>query len=370
MNFLILVDKVETEFEHQALDYYHLLEAFIEPGLAEHPTIKRYIDNPRTIELSKVRNFDILAFRPLTPAEVKTIHQDNRLFIFSNGSIAPMTVLTAGAVHAFVTFGSRSAYRLAYNLKAMNIKRPVYKIIPWVNTAGIKEYNSVSFGKVDSTEDIGLRPIFRLMAAKTIVIVPNIDPFNSIIVDGWNGIIYEGELSDLGSSELLSLQDRFDAAATMARAQEYVSHLLESRRYKELFINVLDGGSLDHNEPWIEAQIKGSTSWIIPKETMEGGELIQVPESFNDDFRVMRPITLRQLLDYMTNIRFRRVYVFDILVEELDTNETAQVNKLLKILGNRVHDILFCLNDIPPEWRHVAHKLTFMSPSEASKQVR
>ena len=368
MNFLILIDKIETELDHQALDYYQLLGASIEP--TEEQSIVEQVGAPRTIELAKARNLNILAFKPLRPADVKAIHSSNRLFIFSTGSLAPSTILVANAAHAFITFGSRSAFKLANTLKAMNINRPVHRLRPWVDISGIKQYESPPFGRVNSTEDIGLRSVFRLMAARAVVIVPNIDPFNNMITDGWNGIVFEGTMDELDQQKFGDLKETVDAKIVASRAEEHVRFLMDPDRYKKLMHHTLDSGSLDYNEPWIEVRVDTGSSWIIIKESVEDGNVVEIPSLYNQSFRRLRTITLRQLLEYMTNMRFNKVYVFDILTEPLDSQEIALINRSLTILGNRVHNILFCMDIVPEEWKAVASKLTFMSISEASKQVQ
>jgi hypothetical protein len=367
VNFLILIDEIETEFDYQALDYYRLLEAFVEPQIAENQKAKEYIGTPRTIELSKARNMDILAFRPLSPADVKSIHEDNRLFVFSTGSLTPSTVLVAGAVHAFVAFGSKSAFKIANNLKTMRINRPVYRVRPWIDMSGIKQYESPPFGKVSSTEDVGLRAVYRLMAARAVVIAPDYDPFNNTIVDGWNGII--GDVDGLDQQKFVELKQSISPDQVASRAEECVSFLMDTDRYRNHFLRALNGESLDYNEPWIEVQLKGGPNWITVKESIEDGELTQIPPSHNETFRTLRPVTLRQLLDYAVSLRFNKFYVFDSMVENLDSNEIAQINRLLSILGDKIHNILFCM-EVPEEWHSVSNKLTFISASEATKQVR
>jgi hypothetical protein len=305
----------------------------------------------------------------LTIQEVDEIREDNKIVFFSEGDIPPSTVLAANIIDCFVAFGSRSAYKLANKLKNLSIARPVYKMNPWVNTEGIKKYESPPIGKVSGTSDMGLRSVIRLMAAGAVVVVPNYSPFTDIVTDQMNGLIYKGDADTLDNDALVSVGSGLpasDAQSISQRAIEFAAIYSNPENYKALFSSIMDGHGLDHNEPWIRVEPKGGSRWIIQREMMDGGDYAIVPSEYDQTFRTLKVLTLEQLLDYFSRMRFKDAYIFDILPEELDL---GRINKFIGLLGSRIKNIFFCLDEAPEEWSAISSKLTFMPVSEALKQI-
>jgi hypothetical protein len=372
MSFLVLLNPPKAEFDYQALDYCKLFDALVEEGIASDDKVKEYLGDLKTIDLKKARGLTILCFRALTVQEVDEMREDNKLIFFSDGDIPPSTVLAANIIDFFVAFGSRSAYKLANKLKSLNIGKPVYKINPWVNVEGIKKYESPPMGKVSGTGDMGLRSVIRLMAAGAVVVVPNQSPFTDVVTDRFNGLVYKKDTITLDNDALVemgSLLPASEAQGIAARAMEFAKIYSDTDHYKALFDSVIDGHGLDHNEPWIRVETEGGARWIIPKETMVSGDYVVVPPSHDEAFRTLKVLSLVQLLDYFSRMRFKDAYVFDVLLEELDEHALGRVNRFLSILGERAKNIFFCLEEVPEEWSGISQKLAFMPVSEALKQI-
>jgi hypothetical protein len=236
--------------------------------------------------------------------------------------------------------------------------------MPWVDTTGIKQYDEPPLGKLTGAEDIDLRPMLRLMAAGAIVVAPHISPFSDVIVDRWNGVLYKGEpdFSRIGN------EIKTDAETIASRSKEFSVNVLNKERYIQEFIDVVGGNSFDYNEPWIDIKYASGHEWIILKETISGGEVTQIPAQYSDRFKIMKTLSLEQLLNYFANMKFKEAFIFDAIIEELDTDSIGSIHKAIAILGDRVRQIKFCF-DPPEEWSHISNKLIFISPSEASKQV-
>lgn len=362
MNYLILASHGEDEFYYQALDYYKLLKGFVEPSIAEEAT--DYIPEPRTLELNKARGMTILAFRPITFDEAKSIHDDNKLILFSTGVLHPSIAITGRIFDRFVAFGHRSAYKIANRLKIMDIDKPVNRIMPWVDVNGIKQYSGMPLGKVSGDDDTALRPVMRLMAAGAIVVVPNKSPFTDIVVDTWNGAIYSGDPDFVAIGE----KTKGIASDIVTRAKEFVTISTDSERYIREFEAVLAGDSHDYNEPWIDVNYNSGHEWLIIKEKIKNGELIQIPARYHHRYQLMKPLTLSQLLSNFASMRFKAVYVFDVIIEELESKTIGEINRYLAILGNRSKEIFFCIEP-PKEWEPVSSSLTFLPITEATKRV-
>jgi len=363
MNYLILAKSAKDEFCYQALDYYRLFEGFLEPDLAENTS--EYIKEPRVMSLAMARNMTVLAFRPLTSGEVRSIHDDNKVVYFSDGTLHPSVAITGHIYDCFVAFGHRSAYKIANLLKIMSINRPVYRIMPWVDVEGIKQYEKPPLGKVSGGSDLALRPMMRLMAAGAVAVVPNRSPFTDVILNGWNGIVHlEDEPDFLQIGEGI----KEGAMEIVARSTEFVKVATNKESYIASFNNIIEGGAHDHNEPWIDVNYGKGHEWITPKETMKEGELHMVPASYDDRFRVMKPLSLMQLLNNFSSLRFKRAYIFDSLISEIAPEDIGIINRLLNILGERSKDIVFCF-DPPEEWKEVAESLAFLPVAEAVKRV-
>jgi len=362
MNYLILAKPDKSEFYYQALDYYRLLDGFIEPSIADGEM--DYIKNPKIMPPIKARGFTILAFRHLLSDEIKSIHDDNRIVCFINDDLHPGIAVTGNLYDCFIAFGHRTAYRAANYLKAININRPVYKIAPWVDATGIKQYEKPPFGKVAGNKDISLRPMFRLMASGAIPVVPDISPFTDFIINKWNGIVYRSDpdFAKIGS------EIEGSSVAIAARAKELSTVLLNRNSYIVALEDTLNGKAFDHNEPWISVSLTKANEWIIIKETIENGAITRIPQSNSDRFKMMKPLTLEQLLNMFSTMRFERVYVFDAIIEEITEDSIGRINRLITMLGERLKDIIFCF-DQPKEWKILLPRLAFIAPSEAEKQV-
>jgi hypothetical protein len=361
MNYLIAANYTKDEFSYQALDYYRLFEGFIEPSAADQ--VSEYIKEPRLMGLDKARNFTILAFRPLLLDELRVMHDDNKIIYFSDGDPHPSIALTGNAICRFITFGHRTAYRMASYLSEFNIDKPVHKIAPWVDTTGIKEYDKPPLGRVSGGGDMSIRPMLRLMAAGAIVVVPNHSPFTDMIIDGWNGIICKDVSPDFAKIGF----NIKDATGISTRAKEFTNIVTSKSRYIQEFNDIVDGAAYDYNEPWVRIQRVGS-EWIIPKEDVENGITIRTPKSNAARFKIMKILTLEQLLNIFSHMRFNKVYVFDAIMEEINEDNIGSINRTFKMLGDRIRNILFCF-DPPDKWKMVTSRLTFMRASEAEKQV-
>jgi hypothetical protein len=372
MSYVILCAGANSEFDYQALDYYRLFNAGIESGAVEDENILKYIGDPRKVDLGEVKNSNLLAFRPLTASEVKTIDESNKIICFSAGDLHPGFVVTGHAVDCFVSFGNRSAYKTANILKQMGINRPVYKVFPWVDTIGIKKHDNIPFGKVSSEDDMGLRSALRLMASKALVVVPNKSPFTDIIVDGWNGVIFRRDIEQLDESKWREIRGTLnvdDARKMVETASEMVERLLEKNHYRKVFADsIIEGHGFDHNEPWISIKLGKGHRWITPNKEASGGEIIQTPAEIGPEFKVMNLSTLEGYLDRFANMRFEDVHIFDAIVESMDGPTTGKINRLISMLGDRIKKIYFCLDE-PPEWAEVSSRLIFIPVSEGLKQV-
>ena len=255
---------------------------------------------------------------------------------------------------------------LANTLKAMNINKPVYKIRPWVNLEKISKHAEPPFGKIASFSDSAMRSTLRLMASEAVVVVP--DPFDELIIDGLDGLTYIGKLTDDKFAELQNTLDLEEATKIATRASEKARHLCDPTRYLSRLADIFAGNCLNHNEPWIKTDIGGGHRWIIPKEGMVNGEVVIVPEKFDPSFKIMKCLSLDQIFEYFSRMRFVDVYVYDALIEPLSNDKIGKINKLLKILGTKSKNIFFCM-DAPEEWAVVNHNLVFMSASDASKRM-
>jgi hypothetical protein len=205
----------------------------------------------------------------------------------------------------------------------------------------------------------------RLMASGAIPVVPNISPFTDVILNGWNGVVHlekEPDYQQIGDGV------KSEGTKIVSRAKEFVQIATERESYIANLENVISGKSHDYNEPWIDVSYNKGHEWVTPKETMEEGELHVMPESYGDRFKVMKPLTLVQLLSNFSSLRFKKAYIFDSLIEEIDPQEIGTINRYLNILGERAKDIIFCF-DPPKEWEEVSSSLAFLPPLEASKRV-
>jgi hypothetical protein len=369
--FVILVNKdIKTEFDYQALDYCKLFGGKIGDNASGSDKIKEYLGGYETVTLSSLLNDTIISFRTISIGEMKQIDESNKIICFSDGNLRPEMILSGSSINCFMTFGSRSAYMLANALKCMEIDRPVRKILPWVNVEGIKVHDNIPLGKVSSTDDTGMRSMFRLMAAGAVVIVPDISPYNDIIIDNWNGIIFRRDINTIGESDYISISKIVgsERAKTISNnAREMISLLMNVDRYKLIFKDAIDHG-FDHNEPWIKVNVKDGPKLIVPKQFVDGGNSVQIPAKIGGQYRIVKPLELEQLLDYLTEIKFSCMYVFDAITSEIDEQTARRIARLLNILGKRSKKILFCM-DPPVNWSMVSSKLTFIPPSEAIKQI-
>jgi hypothetical protein len=369
MSYVVLANEPTNEFDYQALDYCRLFSAFIESDLAGTEKVKEYLGNVNAIGLTKVSNASVLVFRELTKKDLKNINDTNRIYYFSDGTIPPSALLMSGAIECFVGFGVRSAYKIAHILRNADIDLPVRKVLPWVSTKGMRKYEAPPVGKISGDSDMSLRSMFRLMAARAVVVVPNQHPFTDLVINDWNGVISSDKLTNDALVRIGRTMSSDQANAMADRSEEMVSLLMDDDRYVASFTDiVIDGNGYDYGEPWVKIATKAGTSWVIPKQIMDGGNYVQIPAETDKRFKQMKPLELEQLLDYMAPMRFREVYVFDTIIEPVDDAKKNRILRLLRILGKRAKNIFFCM-DQPTEWSPIASRLMFLPSSEGVKRV-
>lgn len=364
---IVTKETAETEFDYQALDYYRLFDNTYMTARSE--AIKSYLGDYRTESLDNLTKTTILLFDTVEPRRLQAMGDYNRVVRFvEDGSVDYHTILAASMIDCFVCFGARSAYKLAHKLRTMKLTKPVYKIAPWTDTAGLKVYDNAPFGKLPGTGDMDARGMFRLMAAGAIVIVPDVSPFNEIIVDRWNGIVLGSDYSLLNDDDIKTISKLVrDKSEIVNRSIEFAKLALSKERYIARFNHVISGDGFDHNEPWVEPIVVRKTKWIIPKEDGESGIISRTPATYHESFKEMQVLPLDRLLNYLVNMPFESVYVFDAIIEELDDNKVGIINRAVTTLGDRIKDVHFCFRS-PPEWSRIS-RLSFLPVEEGAKQV-
>lgn len=104
--------------------------------------------------------------------------------------------------------------------------------------------------------------------------------------------------------------------------------------------------------------------WIVKGQILEDGEIIDIPSTIPDDYRVIQTNNPVNIFRMFGNGRFAELFIFGFDYDQSNEIIRRSLDAVVR-LGVKVNDIYFCTDDdIPDKWRPIIERLRVISIDE------